>query len=128
MRYTECRLAKISTEILADIDMETVDFLPNYDGKEFEPAVLPARIPNLLVNGSSGIAVGMTNIPPHNLSEVINACLAMVDNPQIALDELLEYIPGPDFPTAGMINGTEGVYDAYRTGVEGGYTYEVRLI
>ena len=117
MRYTECRLAKISAEVLADIDMETVDFLPNYDGKEFEPAVLPARIPNLLVNGSSGIAVGMaTNIPPHNLSEVINACLAMVDNPQIAIEELLDHIPGPDFPTAGMINGTEGVYDAYRTG------------
>ena len=116
MRYTECRLAKTSTEVLADIDMETVDFSPNYDGKEFEPAVLPARIPNLLVNGSSGIAVGMaTNIPPHNLSEVINACLAMVDNPQIAIEELLEHIPGPDFPTAGMINGTE-VYDAYRTG------------
>jgi DNA gyrase subunit A len=116
-RYTECRLEKIASELLADIDKETVDFVPNYDGKEQEPAVLPARIPNLLVNGSSGIAVGMaTNIPPHNLGEVIDACLAILDRPEIGIDELTEIIPGPDFPTRGIIYGTAGVKEGYRTG------------
>jgi len=117
MRYTECRLDRIAGELLADIDRETVDFAPNYDGKELEPTVLPSRIPNLLVNGSSGIAVGMaTNIPPHNLNEVIRACIAMVDNPDIDLDGLMAHVPGPDFPTAGIINGAAGIREAYRTG------------
>jgi DNA gyrase subunit A len=117
MRYTECRLERIAGELLADIDRETVHFVPNYDGKEQEPTVLPARIPNLLVNGSSGIAVGMaTNIPPHNLGEVIDACVALVDNPALDIDELMHFIPGPDFPTAGVINGAAGIRDAYRTG------------
>ncbi|UCD67823.1 MAG: DNA gyrase subunit A [Betaproteobacteria bacterium] len=117
MRYTECRLARIAAELLADIDKETVDFGPNYDGKELEPLVLPARIPNLLVNGSSGIAVGMaTNIPPHNLGEVVDACLAMLDNPDITVDELIEIVPGPDFPTHGIIYGTAGIREAYRSG------------
>jgi len=116
-RYTECRLEKISAEMLADIDKETVDFVPNYDGKELEPTVLPARIPNLLINGSSGIAVGMaTNIPPHNLTEIIPACLALLDNPELTVDELIEHVPAPDFPTAGIIYGTEGVREGYRTG------------
>jgi DNA gyrase subunit A len=116
-RYTECRLQKISAEMLADIDQETVDFAPNYDGKEREPTVLPTRLPNLLVNGSSGIAVGMaTNIPPHNLSEIVTACLALLDNPEITVDELIEHVPAPDFPTAGIIYGTEGVREGYRTG------------
>jgi DNA gyrase subunit A len=116
-RYTECRLQKISAEMLADIDKETVDFAPNYDGKEQEPAVLPTRIPNLLINGSSGIAVGMaTNIPPHNLSEIVTACLALLDNADITVDELIEHVPAPDFPTAGIIFGTEGVREGYRTG------------
>ncbi|MEX2482688.1 MAG: DNA gyrase subunit A [Gammaproteobacteria bacterium] len=117
MRYTECRLDRIAGELLADIDMETVDFVPNYDGKEHEPTVLPARVPNLLVNGSSGIAVGMaTNIPPHNLREVINACVALVDEPTLDIDALMQYIPGPDFPTAAIINGSVGIREAYRTG------------
>ena len=117
MRYTECRLARISAELLADIDKETVDFGPNYDGKELEPLVLPAKTPNLLVNGSSGIAVGMaTNIPPHNLGEVIDACLAMLERPDITVDELIEIVPGPDFPTRGIIYGTAGIREAYRTG------------
>jgi DNA gyrase subunit A len=117
MRYTECRLARIAAELLADIDKETVDFGPNYDGKELEPLVLPAKIPNLLVNGSSGIAVGMaTNIPPHNLGEVVDACLAMLENPDITVDELIEIVPGPDFPTRGIIYGTVGIREAYRTG------------
>jgi len=117
MRYTEVRMAKISHDMLADIEKETVDFLPNYDESEFEPAVLPTRIPNLLINGSSGIAVGMaTNIPPHNLSEVIKGCLAFVDNPDITIPELIEIIPGPDFPTAGIINGARGIHEAYHTG------------
>ncbi len=117
MRYTECRLQKIANELTADIDKETVDFVPNYDGKEQEPAVLPSRLPNLLVNGSSGIAVGMaTNIPPHNLTEVVNACLALLASPGITLDELIEIVPAPDFPTAGIIYGTEGVREGYRTG------------
>ena len=117
MRYTECRLARIAGELLADIDKETVDFGPNYDGKELEPLVLPAKVPNLLVNGSSGIAVGMaTNIPPHNLGEVIDACLAMLEKPEITIDELIEIVPGPDFPTRGIIYGTSGIREAYRTG------------
>ncbi len=117
MRYTECRLDKIANELLADIDKETVDFVPNYDGKEKEPSVLPTRIPNLLINGSSGIAVGMaTNIPPHNISEVINGCLHVLANPDCSIDELIELIPAPDFPTGGIIYGVSGVRDGYRTG------------
>jgi DNA gyrase subunit A len=117
MRYTEIRMAKIAHSMLEDIDRETVDFIPNYDGSENEPSVLPARIPNLLVNGSAGIAVGMaTNIPPHNLTETINACIAMIDNPGIDLRELIEHLPGPDFPTAGIINGAAGIHQAYKTG------------
>ncbi len=117
MRYTECRLEKIANELLADIDKETVDFAPNYDGKEQEPTVLPSRLPNLLVNGSSGIAVGMaTNIPPHNLTEVVDACLAVLARPTISIDELIDIVPAPDFPTAGIIYGTEGVREGYRTG------------
>src|SRR5476649_2787395 len=106
MRYTEIRMAKIAHELLADLDKETVDFGPNYDGSENEPLVLPAKFPNLLVNGSSGIAVGMaTNIPPHNLGEVVDACLAMLKNPDITIDELIRIVPAPDFPTAGIIYG-----------------------
>ena len=117
MRYTEIRMDKISHEILADLDKETVDYVPNYDGTEQIPAVMPTRIPNLLVNGSSGIAVGMaTNIPPHNLTEVVNGCLAYMDNNDIELSELMEHIPGPDFPTAAFINGRQGIVDAYNTG------------
>ncbi len=117
MRYTEIRMAKIAHELLADLDKETVDFGPNYDGSESEPLVMPARFPNLLVNGSSGIAVGMaTNIPPHNLNEVIDACLHLLANPQASIDELMEIIPAPDFPTAGIIYGINGVKDGYRTG------------
>jgi DNA gyrase subunit A len=117
MRYTEIRLSKIAHEMLADIDKETVDFGPNYDGSEKEPLVLPTRLPNLLVNGSSGIAVGMaTNIPPHNLNEVVDACLHFLKNPEASIDELMEIIPAPDFPTAGIIYGTSGVKDGYRTG------------
>ena len=116
-RYTECRLERISSELLADIDKETVDFVPNYDGKEMEPTALPTRIPNLLINGSSGIAVGMaTNIPPHNLVEVVDAGLALLANPGISIDELIEIIPAPDFPTAGIIYGLAGVHQGYRTG------------
>ncbi len=116
-RYTECRMTKLSSETLADIEMETVDFVPNYDGKEFEPVVLPTRVPNLLVNGSSGIAVGMaTNIPPHNLTEIVNACVALIDDESIGVDELMRHIPGPDFPTAAIINGSAGIREAYRTG------------
>ena len=117
MRYTEIRLAKIAHEMLVDIDKETVDFAPNYDGSEKEPTVLPARLPNLLVNGSAGIAVGMaTNIPPHNLSEVVDACLHLLKNPEASIDELMEIVPAPDFPTAGIIYGLEGVREGYRTG------------
>lgn len=117
MRYTEVRMAKIAHEMLSDLDKETVDFNANYDESESEPAVLPARVPALLVNGSSGIAVGMaTNIPPHNLGEVISACLAYIENPDIDIRGLMEYIPGPDFPTAAIINGVTGIYDAYCTG------------
>jgi DNA gyrase subunit A len=116
-RYTESRLQKIASELLSDIDMETVDFVPNYDGKELEPAVLPARFPNLLVNGSSGIAVGMaTNIPPHNLSEIIDASVALLKDPSIDIEELIRIVPAPDFPTAGIIYGTAGVKEGYRTG------------
>ncbi|SMN12942.1 DNA gyrase subunit A [Bathymodiolus heckerae thiotrophic gill symbiont] len=117
MRYTEIRMAKLSHELLRDLDKKTVDFIDNYDGSESEPSVLPTRVPNLLVNGSSGIAVGMaTNIPPHNLREVINACLQVIDNELITIDELLKVIPGPDFPTAGIINGASGIRQAYETG------------
>lgn len=117
MRYTEIRMQKISHDLLADLDKETVDYVPNYDGTEHIPAVLPTRIPNLLVNGSSGIAVGMaTNIPPHNLGEVVKGCLAFIDNNDITIDELMEIIPGPDFPTGGIINGRAGIVQAYRTG------------
>jgi len=117
MRYTEIRLAKIAHEMLADIDKETVDFGPNYDGSEKEPLVLPSRLPNLLVNGSAGIAVGMaTNIPPHNLNEVVDACLHLLRSPQASIDKLMEIIPAPDFPTAGIIYGITGVKDGYRTG------------
>jgi DNA gyrase subunit A len=117
MRYTECRLSRIANELLADIEKETVDFEPNYDGKEKEPSVLPTRIPNLLINGSSGIAVGMaTNIPPHNISEVINGALHLLGNADCTIDELIELIPAPDFPTGGIIYGISGVRDAYRTG------------
>jgi len=117
MRYTEVRMSRLAGELLADIDKETVDFVPNYDESESEPAVLPTRVPNLLVNGSSGIAVGMaTNIPPHNLSEVIDACVALIDNPATTIPELMERIPGPDFPTAGIINGAREIYNAYTTG------------
>ena len=117
MRYTEIRLAKIAHEMLADIDKETVDFGPNYDGSEKEPLVLPSKLPNLLVNGSGGIAVGMaTNIPPHNLNEVVDACLHLLRHPEATIDELMEIIPAPDFPTAGIIYGINGVKDGYRTG------------
>ncbi|MDC9615260.1 DNA topoisomerase (ATP-hydrolyzing) subunit A [Xenorhabdus khoisanae] len=117
MRYTEVRMAKIAHELLADLEKETVDFVPNYDGTEQIPEVMPTRIPNLLVNGSSGIAVGMaTNIPPHNLSEVIDGCLAYIDDENISIEGLMEYIPGPDFPTAAIINGRRGIQEAYRTG------------
>ncbi|HWR78983.1 MAG TPA: DNA gyrase subunit A [Pseudomonas sp.] len=117
MRYTEVRMAKLAHELLADLDKETVDWVPNYDGTEMIPAVMPTKIPNLLVNGSSGIAVGMaTNIPPHNLTEVINGCLALIENPELTVDELMVHIPGPDFPTAGIINGRAGIIEAYRTG------------
>jgi DNA gyrase subunit A len=117
MRYTEVRMAKIAHELLADIDKETVDFVPNYDESESEPSVFPTRIPNLLVNGSAGIAVGMaTNIPPHNLTEVISACMAVIENPDIGIKELMEHMPGPDFPTAGIINGVRGIQEAYLTG------------
>ena len=117
MRYTEVRMARVAHELLADIDKETVDFVPNYDESEHEPAVFPTRLPNLLVNGSSGIAVGMaTNVPPHNLGEVVDACVALIDDPKLSIGELMRYLPGPDFPTAGLINGVRGIRDAYETG------------
>jgi len=117
MRYTEIRMSKIAHELLADLDKETVDFGPNYDGSEHEPLIMPARIPNLLINGSSGIAVGMaTNIPPHNLNEVVDACLALLKNSEMTIDELIDIVPAPDFPTAGIIYGTVGVKEGYRTG------------
>ncbi len=117
MRYTEVRMSKIAHELLADLDKETVDFVPNYDNSEHEPSVLPTRVPNLLVNGSSGIAVGMaTNVPPHNLGEVVDAALALADDPEISIGGLIEHLPGPDFPTAGIIMGRRGIRDAYHTG------------
>lgn len=117
MRYTEIRMSRLAHYLLSDLEKETVSFVPNYDGTEFAPSVLPTRIPNLLINGSSGIAVGMaTNIPTHNLGEVIQACLALLENPDLSFDELLSYIPGPDFPTAAIINGRTGIVEAYRTG------------
>jgi DNA gyrase subunit A len=117
MRYTEVRMSRIAHELLEDLDKETVDYIPNYDGAEHEPVVLPTRLPNLLVNGSSGIAVGMaTNIPPHNLTEVVNACIALLQDENLSVEQLIEYIPGPDFPTAGIINGSQGIHEAYRTG------------
>ena len=117
MRYTEARMGRLTHELMADIDKETVDFQPNYDEKEFEPTVMPTRFPNLLVNGSAGIAVGMaTNIPPHNLNEVVDGLLALADNPELDVEGLMQYIPGPDFPTAGIINGVAGIHLAYRTG------------
>jgi DNA gyrase subunit A len=117
MRYTEIRMARIAHELLADIDRETVDFVPNYDETEREPSVLPTKVPNLLVNGSAGIAVGMaTNIPPHNLTEIINACLALIENPAIDVEGLMQHVPGPDFPTAAIINGVRGIHEAYHTG------------
>jgi DNA gyrase subunit A len=117
MRYTEVRMSRIAHQLLADLDKETVEFLPNYDESEYEPVVLPTRVPNLLINGSSGIAVGMaTNIPPHNLEEVVNACLLLIDQPESSIEQLMECIPGPDFPTAGFINGARGIREAYRGG------------
>lgn len=117
MRYTEIRMDKVAHQLLADLEKETVDFVPNYDGTEFIPAVLPTRIPTLLVNGSSGIAVGMaTNIPPHNLTEVIAGCLALIEDPALSIEQLMEHIPGPDFPTAAIVNGRKGIIDAYKTG------------
>ena len=117
MRYTEIRMTKIAHALLEDLEKETVDFVPNYDETEQIPMVMPTRIPNLLVNGSSGIAVGMaTNIPPHNLTEVVKGCLALIDNEDISIDELMEFIPGPDFPTGAIINGKAGIIQAYRTG------------
>src|SRR5579862_3414625 len=117
MRYTEVRMSKLAHELLADIDKETVDFVPNYDESEHEPSVLPTRVPNLLINGSSGIAVGMaTNIPPHNLTEIANACLALIDDPMLSLAGLMQHVPGPDFPTAGIINGAQEIVTAYKTG------------
>ena len=117
MRYTEVRMSRIAHELLADLDQETVDFVPNYDGSETEPSILPTRIPNLLINGSTGIAVGMaTNIPPHNLREVIDACLALIERPELTIPDLCELIPGPDFPTAGIIHGIAGIREAYASG------------
>jgi DNA gyrase subunit A len=117
MRYTEVRMARLAHEILADIDKETVNFAPNYDESEYEPTVMPTRVPNLLINGSSGIAVGMaTNIPPHNINEVISALLALVEEPELSIEQIMEYLPGPDFPTAAIINGADGIEQAYRTG------------
>ena len=117
MRYTEVRMSRIAHEILTDLDKETVDFVENYDGSESEPSVMPTRVPNLLVNGSSGIAVGMaTNIPPHNLNEIVDATLALIEDPSIDIPELMNYVPGPDFPTSGIINGAQGIYSAYKTG------------
>ena len=117
MRYTEVRMKKLAHELLADLDKNTVDFVPNYDGTEMMPSVMPTKVPNLLINGTSGIAVGMaTNIPPHNLTEVVSACIALLDNPELTVDDLMEYVKGPDFPTAAIINGRAGIVQAYRTG------------
>src|SRR5210317_604403 len=128
MRYTEIRMKRLAHEMLEDLEKETVDFTPNYDESLFEPVVLPAKIPSLLINGSAGIAVGMaTNIPPHNLSEVIEALKALIDNPQISAAELIELVPGPDFPTGAMIYGTEGIRSAYQTG-RGAVRIRARLL
>ena len=128
MRYTEIRMKRLAHELLEDLEKETVDFAPNYDESLFEPVVLPAKIPSLLINGSAGIAVGMaTNIPPHNLSEVIEALKALIDNPQISAAELIELVPGPDFPTGAMIYGTEGIRSAYQTG-RGAVRIRARLL
>src|ERR1041385_7843040 len=117
MRYTECRMSKLSSELLADIDKETVDWQPNYDDKEEEPTVLPTKVPNLLINGGTGIAVGMaTNIPPHNLGEVLDGVLALIANPHLSDDELIQIIPGPDFPTGGVIQGRNGIIGAFKNG------------
>jgi DNA gyrase subunit A len=117
MRYTEVRMSRMAHELLSDLEKETVDFTPNYDESEYEPQVMPTRVPNLLVNGSAGIAVGMaTNIPPHNINEVVSATIALIDNPDMSVDDLMEYLPGPDFPTAGLINGALGIHEAYHTG------------
>src|SRR5207342_1413151 len=117
MRYTEARMSRLTHQLMADIDKDTVDFQPNYDEKEQEPTVMPTRVPNLLINGSAGIAVGMaTNIPPHNLTEVINATIALIDDPELSIGDLMVHIPGPDFPTAGIINGAAGIHAAYHTG------------
>jgi DNA gyrase subunit A len=117
MRYTEARMSRLTHQLMADIDKDTVDFQPNYDEKELEPTVMPTRVPNLLINGSAGIAVGMaTNIPPHNLGEVIRATVALIDDPEIGIGELMQFIPGPDFPTAAIINGVAGIHAAYHTG------------
>src|SRR5699024_9352854 len=117
MRYTEARLAKISTELLRDINKDTIDFAPNYDENEKEPTVLPARFPNLLVNGAAGIAVGMaTNIPPHNLGEVIDGVLMLIENEEVTIPDLMQVVKGPDFPTAGQIMGRSGIYRAFETG------------
>ena len=125
-RYTESRLSKISNELLRDIDKNTVDFVPNFDGQHMEPTVLPSRFPNLLVNGSDGIAVGMaTNIPPHNLGEVIDAVVAMIDNPDISIDEIIRVLPAPDFPTGGILMGKSAINEAYRTG-RGGYVIRAK--
>src|SRR5512146_3364373 len=116
-RYTECRLERLAEELLADIDKETVDFVPNFDETTVEPSVLPTKVPNLLINGSAGIAVGMaTNIPPHNLGEVVDGTITLINNPETTIEELMGHIHGPDFPTAGFINGRNGIYDAYKTG------------
>ena len=117
MRYTECKLNKIAEEILQDLDKDTVDFTDNFDGSLKEPLVLPCKVPNLLINGSSGIAVGMaTNIPPHNLKEICEATIKVIDNPDVSVEELMEYVKGPDFPTGGVICGRDGVFKAYKTG------------
>ena len=117
MRYTESRLAKSSESLLRDIDKDTIDFIPNYDESQSEPSVLPAEFPNMLVNGAGGIAVGMaTNIPPHNPGEVVRACKALIDNPELSLEELMEIIPGPDFPTAALIMGRSGIREAFKSG------------
>src|SRR5262249_4244487 len=117
MRYTECRMSKLAGELLADIDKETVDWQPNYDDKELEPTVLPTKVPNLLINGAAGIAVGMaTNIPPHNLGEVIDGVLALIADPKLSDDDLIKHVPGPDFPTGGVIQGRNGIIGAFKNG------------
>ena len=125
-RYTEARLSKLANEMLREIDKDTVDFYPNFDDTEMQPVVLPSRIPNILVNGADGIAVGMaTNIPPHNLAECLNGCIALMDNPDLTVDELMEYIPAPDYPTGGVLMGRAGIKQAYRTG-KGGFVLRAK--